>query len=145
MHNTSLCIAALSFALSAGAQPAIRASSVVNAANNLQAGLPNAGLAQGSMFVLKGQNLGAKGTVVANVFPLGTTMGGTSMKITVSGTTVDVPMVYVVGGLSDSQGPFDQLAGIVPSNTPTGSGTLAVTYNSQTSAPVPVTIRPNAF
>ena len=140
------CVAAMLFlALPASAQPVIRASSVVNAANNLPAGLPNAGLAQGSTFVLKGQNLGAKGTVVASSFPLGTTMGGTSMKITVGGTTVNVLMVYVVGGLSDNQGPFDQLAGIVPSSTPTGSGNLTVTYNNQTSAPVPVTILANAF
>jgi hypothetical protein len=40
-------IAAVSLALSAGAQPVIRASSAVNAANNLPAGFPNAGLAQG--------------------------------------------------------------------------------------------------
>jgi len=140
------CIAAiLSLALSVSAQPVIRAGSVVNAANNLPTGLPNAGLALGSTFVLKGQNLGAKGTVVASSFPLGTSMGGTSMKITVRGTTVNVLMVYVVGGLSDDQGPFDQLAGIVPSNTPTGSGSLTVTNNNQTSAPVPVTILANAF
>lgn len=145
MQSHIAWIAALSLISSAGAQPVIRASSVVNAANNLPPGLPNAGLAQGSMFVLKGQNLGAKGTVVANSFPLGTTMGGTSMKITAGGTTVNVPMVYVVGGLSDSQGAFDQLAGIVPSNTPTGSGSLTVTYNNQTSAQVPVTILANAF
>ena len=145
MRSELTYIAALSLALSAGAQPAIRPSSVVNAANNLPAGLPNAGLAQGSIFVLKGQNLGAKGTVVANSFPLGSTMGGTSMKIAVGGTTVDVLMIYVVGGLSDDQGPFDQLAGIVPSNTPAGSGNLTVTYNNQTSAPVPVTILANAF
>src|SRR5258706_3721979 len=123
-----LCPVLLCLALITQAQPAIRAASVVNAANNLPPGLPNAGLAQGGMFVLKGRNLGAKGTVVANSFPLQTTMGGTSMKITVGSTTVNVIMVYVVGGLSDDIGPFDQLAGIVPSNTPTGSGTLTVTY-----------------
>jgi len=145
MRSELAYIAALSLAFSAGAQPVIRASSVVNAANNLPAGLPNAGLAQGSIFVLKGQNLGAKGTVVASSFPLGSSMGGTSMKIAVGGTTVDVLMIYVVGGLSDDQGPFDQLAGIVPSNAPTGNGSLTVTYNNQTSAPVPVTILANAF
>jgi len=139
------CLAAVSMAVCAGAQPVIRTSSVVNAANNLQTGLPNAGLAQGAMFVLKGRNLGAKGTVAANSFPLGATMGGTSMKIAVAGTTVNVLMIYVVGGLSDDQGPFDQLAGIVPSNTPTGNGTLTVTYNNQTSPPEPVSIRANAF
>ena len=48
-------------------------------------------------------------------------------------------------GLTDSIGPFDQLAGIVPSNTPTGSGTLTVTFNSQTSTAIPVTILTSAF
>lgn len=144
MRTFIVCLAVLSAAVGAQAQPAIRASSVVNAANSLQAGLPNAGLAQGAMFVLKGRNLGAKGTVVANSFPLRTSMGGTSMKITVGGASVDVLMIYVLGGLSDDQGPFDQLAGIVPSNIPTGSGSLTVTYN-QTSQPAPVTIRANAF
>lgn len=145
MQKLILAVAAMSLAPFAFAQPLIRAVSLVNAANSIPSGLPNAGLAQGGMFVLKGRNLGAKGTVVANAFPLSPTMGGTSMKITIAGSTVNALMIYVVGGLSDDQGPFDQLAGIVPSNTPTGSGTLTVTYNNQTSAAVPVTIRANAF
>src|SRR5215813_2054300 len=78
------------------AQPTIRPNAVVNAASYTQPGLPNYGLAQGGMFILKGQNLGARGIVTASSFPLQTTMGGTSMKITVGGTSVDVPMVYVV-------------------------------------------------
>src|SRR5437016_13691602 len=100
MRPFIVCSFLCSVAIFAQAQPAIRAASVVNAASNLTPGLPNAGLAQGGMFVLKGRNLGAKGTVIANSFPLQTTMGGTSMKITVGGTTVNVIMVYVVGGLS---------------------------------------------
>lgn len=140
-----LLSAAVFLALCAQAQPVIRPASVVNAANNLPPGFPNAGLAQGGVFILKGRGLGARGTALPGSFPLPTTMNGTSMRISVRGTTVDVPMVYVVGGLSDSQGGFDQLAGIVPSNTPTGDGTITVTYNNQTSPPVPVTIRANAF
>ncbi len=138
-------LAAVFLTFSASAQPVIRTSSVVNAANNLPAGLPNAGLAQGSMFVVKGQNLGAKGLAIANLFPLSSALAGTSMKITVGGTTVDVLMAYVYGGLNDSQGPFDQLAGIVPSNTPAGAGSLTVTFNNKTSAAVPVQIVSNAF
>ena len=127
MRTAVVSLAAIFLSITVGAQPSIRRASVVNAANNLPAGLPNGGLAQGGMFVLKGAGLGARGTVVASSFPLGTTMGGTSMKITVGNTTVNVPMVYVVGGLADDQGPFDQLAGIVPSNTPTGAGSITVT------------------
>jgi uncharacterized protein (TIGR03437 family) len=60
----------------------------------------------------------------------------------------DAPVVWfasVVGGLTDDQGAFDHLAGIVPSNTPTGTGTLTVTFNNATSTAIPVTIRANAF
>jgi uncharacterized protein (TIGR03437 family) len=145
MRSLLLLSASVFLAVCAQAQPVIRTGSVVNAANNLPSAYPNAGLAQGGVFILKGRGLGARGTTLPSSFPLPTTMNGTSMRISVRGTTVDVPMVYVVGGLSDSQGGFDQLAGIAPSNTPTGDGTITVTYNNQTSAPAPVTIRANAF
>ena len=128
------------------AQPVIRPNSVVNAASYLQPGLPNYGIAQGGMFILKGGGLGARGTVIANSFPLQTNMGGTAMRITVAGTTVNVLMVYVVvGQAADQIGPFDQLAGIVPSTAPVGAGTITVAYNGQTSAPASITIVPSAF
>lgn len=132
--------------LGAFAQPVVRSESVVNAANYLRPGLPNHGIAQGGMFILKGTGLGPRGTVKADSFPLQTNMGGTSMRITVAGSTVNVLMVYVAGEVFNPAGPpFDQLAGIVPSTTPIGTGTIAVTYRGQTSAPVPITIVPNAF
>ncbi len=124
-------------------QPTITPNSVVNAASYAGPGLPNYGVAQGGTFILKGNSLGAKGIVTATAFPLQTSMGGTSMKITIGGTSVDALMVYVVAGQS-SLG-YDQLAGIVPSTTPAGSGTITVKYNGQTSAPEPITIVPNAF
>src|ERR1051326_6517794 len=82
-------------AAAATAQPVIRSTSVVNAASYLQPGLPNYGISQGGMFILKGQNLGNRGVNVANQFPLPTVMGGTSMKITVNGTAVNGTMVSV--------------------------------------------------
>src|SRR5438552_3584569 len=98
------------------------------------------------MFILKGSALGARGTVIADAFPLQTTMGGTSMRITVAGTTVNVIMIYVVAGqISDQFGPVDQLAGIVPSTAPVGTGTITVTYNGQTSASSSITIVPSSF
>jgi uncharacterized protein (TIGR03437 family) len=38
-----------------------------------------------------------------------------------------------------------QVAAILPSNTPTGSGTLTLTYNNQSSAEVPIEIAPSSF
>jgi uncharacterized protein (TIGR03437 family) len=123
--------------------PTIAPNSVVNAASYAPPGLPNYGIAQGGMFILKGQNLGAAGTTTANSFPLQTTMGGTSMKIMMNGGSFDVLMVYVVAGQA-SLG-YDQLAGIVPSNVPPGSDLITVTYNGQTSKTEPITVVPSAF
>jgi uncharacterized protein (TIGR03437 family) len=123
--------------------PSINPGSVVNAASYAQPGMPNYGIAQGGMFVLQGHNFHAPAIITANSFPLQTTMGGTSMKIAIGGTSVDVLMVYVVAGQSNL--PYDQLAGIVPSTAPTGVGTITVTLNGQTSSPEAITIVPNAF
>ncbi len=124
-------------------QPIIAPGSVVNAASYAQPGLPNYGVAQGGVFILKGQNLGTSGIVTANSFPLQPKMGGTSMKIMIQGGSFDVLMVYVVAGQS-SLG-YDQLAGIVPSNVPPGSHLITVTYNGQTSKTEPITVVPSAF
>ena len=80
MRTSAVFLAAMGAAL---AQPVIRPNSVVNAASYLPAGLPNHGIAQGGMFILKGQGLGTRGAVIANSFPLQTNMGGTAMRITV--------------------------------------------------------------
>ena len=102
-------------------------------------GQPNAGIAQGSMLIVKGQNLGTCGTVVASSFPLKTTMGGTSMKITMAGNTYNVFMYYVVACTPNAP---DQLAGVVPSNTPVGLGSITVTNNGRiATAPISIVAR----
>ena len=117
--------------------PLIRANSAVNAASLIPPGLPNYGVAQGSMFSVKGQNLTIRMpqfTTASSPLPL--TLAGSSMQITIAGAKVDVPMVYAT---------VDQLAGIVPSTTPLGDGTITVTLNGRTSAPDSITIVPRAF
>ena len=103
---------------------------VENSATNVPAGLPNSGIAQGSLFVVKGKNLGPAAVIVANSFPLQTTLGGTSVTVTVSGTTVNAIMYYSLAS---------QVAAILPSSTPVGDGTLTVTYNGgSATAPIEV-------
>lgn len=58
----------------ATANPAITA--IQSAASNVPAGLPNAGIARGSMFVIAGAELGPGTYVVTSGFPLGTSLGG---------------------------------------------------------------------
>src|SRR5581483_3231455 len=95
---------------------------VQNAASNIPSGLPNGGIAQGSLFVVKGSNLGPATFIQQTSFPFTTSIGGTSIQVTVGSTTVDVIMFYSLAR---------QAAGILPSKTPTGKGTLKLTYNGQ--------------
>src|SRR5436309_585588 len=122
----------------AQAQPSIAAATVVNAASRIPKGLPNYGIAQGSLFTLTGQGLVTAATPPITVAdsPLPLTLAGASMQITVGGTKVDVPMVSAWAGFAQTPGArVDQLAGVAPSNTFVGDGTITVTVNGRTSAP----------
>src|SRR5690349_4875912 len=73
-------------------QLTLDAASVSNAGSFLPSQYPNGGVTRGGTFIVKrtivgsGQ-LGNCGVTVANKFPISTTMNGTSMKISVSGTS----------------------------------------------------------
>lgn len=56
------------------------------------------------------------------------------MAVEVGNTTVNALMYYTSAG---------QVAALLPSNTPTGAGTVTATYNGQTSAPAPITVVAN--
>lgn len=122
----------LVFVLSVGwatGQPSV--ASVANAASNAFPGLPNAPIAQGAMFVVYGTGMGPDALVQAGGFPLSVGLGGTSARVVVSGSPVDAVMIYTSG---------KQIAAVLPSTTPVGTGTIAVTYNGQTGASAPITV-----
>ena len=105
---------------------------VLNPASNVPSGLPTSGIAQGSIFVIYGANLGPAILAQAAALPLPTTAGlsGTSIQVTVGGSTLPAPIVYTSA---------TQVAGVLPSKIPVGTGTLTVTYNGQTgSTPISV-------
>jgi len=55
--------------------------------------------------------------------------------VTVEGTKVNAPLYYTSAG---------QVAALLPSNTPTGTGTIMVTYNGRSSPPTtPITVVAN--
>jgi uncharacterized protein (TIGR03437 family) len=123
----------------------IDASSVSNAGSYIAPNYPNGGVSHGGMFIVKAapgsDALGACGVKVADQFPIVTSMGGTSMRIAMGGSSFDVPMIYVFACFGT-----DQLAGIVPSSVPPGVGTLTVTYNGHSgSAPITVVDRTLGF
>jgi len=110
-------------------------SSVVNAVSFIPAGLPNYGIAQGSLFSIFGTNLAPSPAVQATTYPLQTTLGGTSVKVTVNGVSKDAYISFAA-----ALGGYDQINAILPSDTPVGTGTVTVTYKGQTSAPAPITV-----
>lgn len=109
--------------------PAI--TSVMNAASGNVQALPNGGIAEGAVFTIAGFGLGPASLAVAPNPFTSTSLLGTSVNVTVKGTTVAALMYYTSAG---------QIAGLLPSSTPVGTGTVAVTYNGATSAPAPITI-----
>src|SRR5580698_3294455 len=122
-------------------------SSIVNAASNIAgtitnvanstsaAGLPNSGIAQGSIFIVYGSSLGPA-TLATDPNPFqDMSVGGTSMAVTAAnGAVINIPMYYTSG---------TQVAGLLPSNTPVGAGTLTLTYNGTASNAQPITVVAN--
>jgi uncharacterized protein (TIGR03437 family) len=116
----SLCAIALAQAVEAAPQ----ISAILNAASYARPGLPNSGIAPGSVFVVFGTGLGPAVLEQPGGFPLRTTLGGTSIRVTVDTTVVDAILVYTSA---------TQVAAILPSSTPPGVGLLAITYQGSTS------------
>ena len=129
---------ALGAALAISAQPVIE--SAENAAGYMKSGLPNGGLAQGSLIVIKGRNLSQREYRNVSI-PLPLELAGTTAQVTVGSTTLTMPMNYVIG-IPDNK---TQISAVIPSTTPVGAGSIRVTYNGQTSAAFPVNIVKTAF
>ncbi|MCX6598748.1 MAG: hypothetical protein NTV70_20545 [Acidobacteria bacterium] len=125
-------------ALVAAAQPVIETAE--NAAGYMKSGLPNGGLAQGSLIVIKGRGLSQRDYRNVSI-PLPLELAGTTAQITVGGTTLTMPMNYVIG-IPDNK---TQISAVIPSATPVGSGSIRVTYNGQTSAAFPISVVKTAF
>jgi uncharacterized protein (TIGR03437 family) len=113
-------IAAALFLTLGMASAAISPGGIVNAASFRPQGLPNSMIAQGSIFSVFGTDLANPGVAQVSAFPLPLSLGGTSAQVTVGGTTVDCFMIFTTPG---------QLAILLPSGTPVGSGTLTLTVN----------------
>ena len=80
-------------------------------------------IAQGSLFVVFGQNLGPANFIQVSAFPLPNVLSGTSVTVTSGTTTLQCPMIYTSSG---------QIAAILPSNTPVGPISVTVAYNNKT-------------
>jgi uncharacterized protein (TIGR03437 family) len=121
-----LCLLTLFLVLTvaAVAQPTVPQNATVNAASYALPGLPNSSIAQGSIFTIFGSNMGPSSSPPL-AYPLQTSLGGVSVKVTSGGTTVNAIPVFVSPG---------QINAILPGNTPVGTASFTVTYNG-TSTP----------
>jgi uncharacterized protein (TIGR03437 family) len=131
-------------AASAFAQPSITqiqnaASNAVNplAATCICTPLPNAGIAEGSYFSIYGTGFGPSTPVLWNPYPLPTTLGGTSVSVTVPTGGTAIPAYIEFAG---DFGSYSQVNAVLPSKVPVGTGTLTVSYGGQTSATFPITV-----
>ena len=138
MKKLLLLTLAISFSAIAtlAAGPSIASPGVYNSASYALAAFPNGGIAQGSIFVVFGSGLGPATIAYNSSLPYQTSLSQTSVRVTVSGTSVDCLMFYTSAG---------QIAAILPSNTPVGTGTITVSYNGATSATAPITVVKNAL
>lgn len=121
MKTRLLRLTALAFghAATLGAAPAI--AGVYNAASWTPTALPNSGVAQGAIFTVTGTGLGPAALQQVQTYPLPTTQGldGTTVQVTVGAVAVTCIMIYTVS---------TQVAAILPSATPVGTGTLTLSY-----------------
>lgn len=69
-------------------------------------------------------------------FPLSTELSGTSITATAGCVTADCTMIFTSNR---------QIGAILPSTIPPGSGSLTVSYNGQTSAPLPIEVIAHDF
>ncbi|MEP7365959.1 MAG: hypothetical protein ABI972_22105 [Acidobacteriota bacterium] len=125
-----LLATAITFTSLAQAQP--RITNVTNAASYAAAGLPGVGIAQGSIFVIFGSNMGPAALVQAGApRPTAAGLSGTRVRITVGATNFDAPMIYTSAG---------QVAAIMPSNVQVGQANVIVLFNDVASSPFPVAV-----
>jgi uncharacterized protein (TIGR03437 family) len=112
--------------------PIVNPGGIVNSASFISANLPAGSIAQGSFFSIFGNNLGpANPGMKASSYPLGTNLGGVSVKVTQGATSVDAIPLFVAQY---------QINAVMPSNTPTGTVQVTVSYNGLSSAPAPVQV-----
>ena len=118
--------------------PAVTA--IQNNSSGISAGFPSYGIAPSSLFVVIGTGLANPGTpelqdsTRAGGIPL--TLNGASISVTVNGVTTH-PGIYYTSPT--------QIAAVLPTSTPVGTGTLTVTYNGVASNSATMVVVPAAL
>jgi len=112
---------------------------VQNNYSYLVSGLPNYGIAPGTIFIITGSSLASATSVSAlenSAAGLPTSLNGASIAVTVGGVTTHPAMYYAEA---------KQIAAVLPSSTPTGTGTITVTYSGAASNSASILVLPSAL
>jgi uncharacterized protein (TIGR03437 family) len=101
-------------------------------------GFSNSGISPSTIFTIFGANMSdpAPANLTLNTSAGGgipTKSGGATVSVTVGGKTVTPGLYYAIP---------TQIAGVLPAGTPTGTGTLTVSYNGATSAAFTINVVP---
>jgi hypothetical protein len=125
-------------ATTGGGGPTI--TQVLNNYGLVPTGFSNSGIAQGSLFNIKGSGLAdpnAQAMLQDSSKGLPTTLNGAGVKIVdASGATITPVFYYAIAG---------QLALVLPSNTAVGAAQVTVTYSNQTSSPSTIQVVASAM
>ncbi len=137
--RNALATLVLALPMAAAAGPVI--NNVLNNYSYIPAGFPNSGIAPGSIFTIFGARLSSplSGPLQLESSAgkgIPTTLAGATISVSVGGKTVSPGMYYAIP---------TQIAAVLPSNTPTGSGTITVTYNNATSNSFAIQVVPHAL
>ena len=116
-------------------QPVIVYRGALNSASLAPPGLPNGGLARGSVFTIFGANIGPTSPATVNTFPLLPNFNGVNLSVSQGGTSVSAIPIFVSA---------NQINAILPSNAPLGAASLRVGFNGRTSASVQIQVVENA-
>lgn len=108
---------------------------LLNNYSNTLPGLPNYGIAQGSIFVIYGTSFSSS-QIGLQAPPLQAKLNGVTISVTVNGTTTS-PLFYYLYPT--------QIAAVLPSATPVGTGTITVATSAGTSAAFPIQVVASAF
>ena len=113
---------------------------IQNNSSYILPGLPNYGIAPGTLFIIQGTNLATGNTFLplqSSAAPgLPTSLNGASITVIVNGTTAHPGIYYATA---------TQIAAVLPSNVPTGTGTITVTYNLVPSNSASITVVASAL
>ena len=127
--GTSITVQYLTYGATAGAPV------ILNVFNNYGYG----GISDGSLFVIRGCGLatpGSQAVLQDATKGLPATLSGASVSVAVNGVTTNPALYYAMP---------TQIAAVLPSNTPAGTGAVSVAFNGLTGTSPPVVVSPTAF